>query len=42
MIKIGRGENLAMAKENLQEIIGVFNRDMTNRSVRIIVDVDPQ
>ena len=39
MIKIGRGENLAMAKENLQEIIGVFNRDMTNRSVRII---DPQ
>jgi primosomal protein N' (replication factor Y) len=42
LFKIGNGLNLAEAKEQMMAIIDKFQKDISYRSVRIIIDVDPQ
>jgi primosomal protein N' (replication factor Y) len=42
LIKTGRGQNLATAKKGIMETLGRFLQDSSSRSVKIIIDVDPQ
>lgn len=42
MFKIGKGDNLATCKANLLSTIVKFHQELSNKSVRIIIDVDPQ
>jgi primosomal protein N' (replication factor Y) len=42
LFKVGNGLNLTEAKETMMNIIAAFQKDPPNRSVRVIIDVDPQ
>ena len=42
MVKIERGRNLVASKNSLADVIGRFRQESAGRSVKVIIDVDPQ